>query len=265
MELLVAALAGFAVAALTAPVGVSGAVLLLPVQLSALGMHGPQVSATNLLYNVVATPLGIARLARSARGNGAQMLTVTAAAVPCAVAGAAVRVTWLSDPVLFRALLGVILFGMGVRLLFPSRRRAAPPRPQRERGERGGRGLLATAAGGAALLGAAVGIGGGSLLSPLLIGVAGWATARAAVVALTTTFTTSIVGLTAYAVFDRIGFGAAPAAPDWDTGLALGVGGALGSLVGIALSRRVGEQPLRFLLGGLICLTGATYLVGLLT
>lgn len=260
MELLAAALAGFAVAACTAPVGVSGAVLLLPVQLSALGMHGPQVSATNLLYNVVATPLGIARLARSARGNGAEMLAVTAAAVPCAVAGAAVRVTWLSDPVLFRGLLGVVLFGVGARLLFPSRRETAPSRP-----ERGGRGLLATAAGGAALLGAAVGIGGGSLLSPLLVGAAGWAAARAAVVALTTTFTTSIVGLTAYAVFDRIGFGAAPASPDWHTGLALGAGGALGSLVGIALSRRVGERPLRLLLGGLICLTGATYLVGLFT
>ncbi|MEU0487813.1 sulfite exporter TauE/SafE family protein [Nocardiopsis sp. NPDC006139] len=261
MELLVAALAGFAVAALTAPVGVSGAVLLLPVQLSALGMHGPQVSATNLLYNVVATPLGIARLARSARGNGAEMLVVTAAAVPCAVAGAAVRVTWLSDPLLFRGLLGVVLLGTGVRLLSPSRR-DAPPRPGRERG---GRRLLAAAAGGASLVGAAVGIGGGSLLSPLLIGVAGWITARAAVVALTTTFTTSVVGLTAYAVFDRVGFGAAPAAPDWETGLALGTGGALGSLAGIALSRRMGERPLRLLLGALVCLTGAVYLAGLLT
>ncbi len=261
MELLAAALAGFAVAALTAPVGVSGAVLLLPVQLGALGMQGPQVSATNLLYNVVATPLGIARLARSARGNGAEMLTVTAAAVPCAVAGAAVRVTWLADPLLFRALLGVILLGTGLRLLFPSR---TVPDAGRPGGARGGRGLLAGAAGGAALLGAAVGIGGGSLLAPLLIGVAGWLTARAAVVALTTTFATSIVGLTAYAVFDRVGFGAAPAAPDWDTGLALGAGGALGSLVGIVLSRRVGEQPLRFLLGALVCLIGAVYLVGLL-
>ncbi|CAL9391666.1 hypothetical protein SUDANB121_01278 [Nocardiopsis dassonvillei] len=260
MELLVAALAGFAVAACTAPVGVSGAVLLLPVQIGALGMHGPQVSATNLLYNVVAAPAGIARLARSAHGNGAEVLAVTAAAVPCAVAGAAVRVTWLSDPLLFRALLGVLLFGTGVRLLSPSRRGPAPPRP-----ERGGRRLLAAAAGGASLLGAAVGIGGGSLLSPLLIGVAGWATARAAVVALTTTFTTSVVGLTAYTAFDRLGFGAAPAAPDWETGLALGAGGALGSLVGIALSRRVDERPLRLLLGALVCLTGAVHLAGLLS
>ncbi|MFJ9554586.1 TSUP family transporter [Nocardiopsis sp. NPDC101807] len=266
MEILVAVMAGFAVAAVTAPVGISGAVLLLPVQLSALGMHGPAVSATNLLYNVVATPLGLSRLARSARGHGAEMLVATAAAVPCAVGGAAVRVTWLSDPVLFRGLLAVLMLAMGARLLAVRRTRAsAPPAGAGgARAPRGGRALLALAAGGAALFGAAVGIGGGSLLSPLLIGVAGWLTSRAAVVALTTTLATSAVGLTAYAVFDRIGFGAAPAAPDWGVGLALGLGGALGSLVGIGLSRRVGEQPLRFLLGALITVTGVVYLAGLL-
>ena len=267
MELLVAVLAGFAVAAVTAPVGISGAVLLLPVQLSALGMHGPAVSATNLLYNVVATPLGLSRLVRTARGHGTEMLVAAVAAVPCAVAGAAVRVTWLSDPAHFRALLAVLMLGMGARLLVVRRARAAAPPPPDTRGgtrPRDGRSLLALAAGGAALFGAAVGIGGGSLLSPLLIGAAGWLTARAAVVALTTTLTTSVVGLTAYALFDRIGFGAAPAAPDWSVGLALGAGGALGSLVGIRLSRHLGEQPLRFLLGALITVTGVVYLVGVL-
>ncbi|MEU0241477.1 sulfite exporter TauE/SafE family protein [Nocardiopsis sp. NPDC006198] len=267
MEILVAVMAGFAVAAVTAPVGISGAVLLLPVQLSALGMHGPAVSATNLLYNVVATPLGLSRLARSARGHGAEMLVATAAAVPCAVAGAAVRVTWLSDPALFRGLLAVLMLATGTRLLAVRRARASAPPPTGAGGARparGGRALLALAAGGAALFGAAVGIGGGSLLSPLLIGAAGWLTSRAAVVALTTTLATSVVGLTAYAVFDRIGFGAAPAAPDWGVGLALGLGGALGSLVGIGFSRRLGEQPLRLLLGALVTATGVVYLAGLL-
>ncbi|WP_042281829.1 sulfite exporter TauE/SafE family protein [Nocardiopsis alba] len=258
MDLLLAVLAGFTVAAVTTPVGISGAVLLLPVQLSALGMHGPAVSATNLLYNVVATPLGLRRLVRAARGHGAEM--AVAAAVPCSIVGAAVRVTWLSDPDLFRALLAVLMFGMGLRLLIVRSRKRPEPAPNAPARERG---VLALAAGGAALFGAAVGIGGGSLLAPLLVGVGGWLTSRAAVVALSTTLTTSVAGLTAYAVFDLVGFGAAPAAPDWGVGLALGVGGMAGSLVGIGLSRRLGEQPLRFLLGGLILLTGASYLVGL--
>ncbi|PWV54774.1 MULTISPECIES: sulfite exporter TauE/SafE family protein [Nocardiopsis] len=262
MTLLLAVLAGFCVAAVTTPVGISGAVLLLPVQLGVLGLHGPSVSATNLLYNVVSTPLGLRRLARSARGHGTGMLVAACAAAPCAVAGAAVRVTWLSDPALFRGLLAVLMLGVGARLLVTRSSRPGPgPAPGRVR--RGGA-PLALAAGGAALLGAAVGIGGGSVLAPLLIAVGGWPTSRAAVVGLTTTLVTSVVGLGAYAVFDQVGFGAAPAAPDWGVGLALGIGGALGALVGLSLSRRLGEQPLRVLLGGLLTLTGISYLVGLL-
>ena len=53
----VAALAAsFVIATLASPVGVSGAVLLLPFQVSVLGTPSPAVTPTNLLYNVVATP-----------------------------------------------------------------------------------------------------------------------------------------------------------------------------------------------------------------
>ncbi|MBE2997754.1 TSUP family transporter [Nocardiopsis sp. HNM0947] len=259
MELLAALLAGFAVAAVTTPVGVSGAVLLLPVQIGVLGLHGPAVSATNLLYNVVSTPLGLQRLARGARGQRTETLTACAVAAPCALAGAAVRVTWLSDPAVFRALLAVVLTATALRLLLPVRRRSPAGEGARERRT----GLLAPAAGGAALLGAAVGIGGGSLLAPVLVGAGGWLTARAAVVALATTLTTSAVGLSAYAAFDAIGFGAAPAAPAWGLGLALGAGGALGALVGSGLGGRLDERYLRPLLGTLLLLTGAVHMAGL--
>ncbi|MFE9245987.1 sulfite exporter TauE/SafE family protein [Nocardiopsis sp. NPDC006938] len=263
MILLLAALAGLCVAALTTPVGVSGAVLLLPVQIGVLGLHGPAVSATNLLYNVVSTPFGLGRLARSAHGAGIGPLVAAGAAVPCAVAGAAVRVTWLADPALFRGLLAVLMLGMGARLLVT---RARPRPGTGSPGHRHGGGLpLAAAAGTCALLGAAVGIGGGSLLAPLLIVAGGWAASRAAVAGLTTTLVTSVVGLCAYAVFDRIGFGAAPAAPDWGVGVAMGAGGALGALVGAALGRRLGERRLRLLLGVLVTAAGAATLAGLAT
>ena len=45
--------AGFVIATITSPVGVSGAVFLLPVQLSVFGVPNPQVTPTNLLYNVL--------------------------------------------------------------------------------------------------------------------------------------------------------------------------------------------------------------------
>jgi uncharacterized protein len=43
---------------------VSGAVFLLPVQVSLLGVPSPAVTPTNLLFNVVATPGGLLRYRR---------------------------------------------------------------------------------------------------------------------------------------------------------------------------------------------------------
>ncbi|HEX4116732.1 MAG TPA: sulfite exporter TauE/SafE family protein [Solirubrobacteraceae bacterium] len=52
---------GFLIALITAPAGVSGAVLLLPVQLSVLRVPIPAVTPTNLLFNVVAVPGSLLR------------------------------------------------------------------------------------------------------------------------------------------------------------------------------------------------------------
>jgi uncharacterized membrane protein YfcA len=52
----VALAAAFVFAVATTPAGVSGAVLLLPFQVSVLGTPSPAVTPTNLLYNVVASP-----------------------------------------------------------------------------------------------------------------------------------------------------------------------------------------------------------------
>jgi uncharacterized membrane protein YfcA len=57
--------AGLLVAVLTAPVGVSGAVFLLPIQLDLLRVPSPAVTPTNLLFNVVATPGALLRYKRS--------------------------------------------------------------------------------------------------------------------------------------------------------------------------------------------------------
>ena len=57
--------AGFVIATITAsPVGVSGAVFLLPVQLSVFNVPNPQVTPTNLLYNVLSGPGALIRYVR---------------------------------------------------------------------------------------------------------------------------------------------------------------------------------------------------------
>jgi uncharacterized membrane protein YfcA len=47
---------GFLITLVTTPAGVSGAVLLLPVQLSVLRVPSLAVTPTNLVFNVVAVP-----------------------------------------------------------------------------------------------------------------------------------------------------------------------------------------------------------------
>ena len=53
---IVALAAAYVIATLATPAGISGAVLLLPFQVSVLGTPSPAVTPTNLLYNVIATP-----------------------------------------------------------------------------------------------------------------------------------------------------------------------------------------------------------------
>ena len=58
------ALIAFGIAVFTTPVGVSGAVFLVPVQVSVLHTPSPAVTPTNLLYNLIAIPGALLRFHR---------------------------------------------------------------------------------------------------------------------------------------------------------------------------------------------------------
>lgn len=58
----------FVIVTVTTPVGISGAVFLVPVQVSLLHTPSPSVTPTNLLYNLIATPGGAGPV-REARGD----------------------------------------------------------------------------------------------------------------------------------------------------------------------------------------------------
>src|SRR5947208_1271964 len=97
---------------------------------------------------------------------------------------------------------------------------AAPPRP-RLRG-RLTLGLLAAGVGG---IGGIYGIGGGSILAPILVGD-GRSPAEVAPATLASTFVTSIAGVITFVILSMEHAG--EVSPDWGVGLALGVGGLLG-------------------------------------
>ena len=84
--------AGFVIATITSPVGVSGAVFLLPVQLSVFGVPNPQVTPTNLLYNVLSGPGALFRYARAGQLLGPLARSLVLGSAPGVVIGAVLRV-----------------------------------------------------------------------------------------------------------------------------------------------------------------------------
>ena len=83
----VALAAAFAVSAVATPAGISGAVLLLPFQVSVLGTPSPAVTPTNLLYNVVATPGALYRYWRQHQTGGRLALLLITGTLPGVIAG----------------------------------------------------------------------------------------------------------------------------------------------------------------------------------
>ncbi|MEU1020740.1 sulfite exporter TauE/SafE family protein [Streptomyces sp. NPDC005904] len=247
-------ISGLLISTLTAPVGVSGAVFLLPVQLSVLGVPNPAVTPTNLLFNVVAGPGALWRFRRNGALRGTLARRLVAWTLPGVIVGAAVRVFALPGPGVFRALVAALLLPLGawlwLRTLRPARQRSGP-----QAGEPSAR-VLAGLALSVGVVGGIYGIGGGSLLGPLLA-ACGMPMARIAPATLAATFTTSLAGAAVYAVLSTAS--SEPVAPDWPLGLACGLGGLIGGYLGARLQPHLPETALRLLLGTLAAGLGALY------
>jgi uncharacterized protein len=239
---IVAGAAAFVISAVSTPGGVSGAVLLLPFQVSVLGTPSPAVTPTNLLYNVVATPGALYRYWRQGQTGGGLAATLIAGTLPGVVAGSLVRVRLLPEPRLFDLVVAAVLLPLGCwlaltrsRLAFGDGRSIHLPSPALV--------LLAAAVG---CIGGIYGIGGGSIIAPILIG-AGRPASQVAPAALASTFVTSVAGVVTFTILSAQTHGSV--APNWPTGVALGVGGVLGSYVGARLQSRLPDLLIRRLLG----------------
>ncbi|MEU8139646.1 sulfite exporter TauE/SafE family protein [Streptodolium elevatio] len=245
--------AGLLISLVTAPVGVSGAVFLLPAQVSVLGVPSPAVTPTNLLFNVVAGPGALWRYRKSGRLGGPLTRLLIAGTVPGVVAGAVIRVFAVPGPRVFRLFIAVFLLPLGLWLCLRTLRGPAPAhRPTGRPSPRATR-RLAAAVG---VVGGIYGIGGGSLLGPILVG-RGMPVAVVAPAALAATFVTSVVGAATFALLSLASSG--DTAPHWWTGVACGVGGLAGGYLGAVLQPRLPETALRYLLGSVAAGVGALY------
>jgi uncharacterized protein len=242
--------AGLAIATVTAPVGVSGAVFLLPVQLSVLLVPNPSVTPTNLLYNVIAGPGALVKYRRNGQLTGRLARQLLTGTIPGVVVGATIRVFLLPGARPFRLVAGMVLLMIGAWLI----RRTMGP--QHGHSPPSDRAVLLLSLG-VGVVGGVYGIGGGSILSPILVG-SGMALATVAPAALASTFVTSIVGALTYAILAIFAEGSI--APDWPIGIACGFGGLVGGYLGARLQPHVPEHALRLLLGGLAVGIGILYL-----
>jgi uncharacterized membrane protein YfcA len=247
-ELAIAAGLGALAAAIGTPTGVSGGLLLLPLLLTVFDLDGTVASATNLLFNIVSTPAGIARQRHIDRQV---TLLLVGPAAPAAALGALANVFLLGDSAAFRVLVAVLLGSVAVSLLLPR------PRPTGDTPLTGStRWRLIGVGVASGLLGGFYGLGGAVLAAPAALLLTGRPVVRVSGAALVATLVVSVVGLTTYAILDIAGRTTVNT-PHWPLGLALGVGGIVGGYYAARYVTRIPDRMLRAALAILVGLGAA--------
>ncbi len=179
---------------------------------------------------------------------------LVAGTLPGVVAGAMIRVELLSGARTFTLIAAGVLLPLGLWLALSGQRlprlRQGPPTRAAGRWIWGIALIVGT-------LGGVYGIGGGSLLAPILLAM-GFSAYEVAPATLTSTFLTSVAGIATYQVLQVTHGGTI--APDWALGAFLGAGGFAGTYLGARLQRRLPELALRRLLGIIACAVAARYI-----
>ncbi len=246
--------AAYAISVVSTPAGISGAVLLLPFQVSVLGTPSPSVTPTNLLYNVVSTPGALFRYWRQGQTGGRLALVLIAGTLPGVVAGSFIRVKLIPGPRVFDVVVAAVLVPLGVWLSLSRPARTYQPGRRVWRIPALALAVLAVLVG---CVGGIYGIGGGAILAPILIG-SGRKPSEVAPAALASTFVTSAGGVITFAILSLHQH--TSVAPDWPTGIALGLGGLAGGYTGARIQSRMPDLLIRRLVGVLIIAIGAYYL-----
>jgi uncharacterized membrane protein YfcA len=252
-------LAAFIVSFFCSMVGVSGGVLLLPFQMSVLGYVAPSVSATNLVFNVVAIPGGVLRYARERRMDWRLASVIGVGTLPGLLIGWWLRVHWLLDPRLFKVFVGLVVLWLAVRLA-RNQGRGSPMV-----------GASAVAAGEwgvvsvvpialvIGVIGGAYGLGGGAFMAPVLVTMLRLPIHAVAGATLFGTLVTSVAGVALYQ------FLPAPPGietrPDWALGILFGVGGVAGMYVGARTQKHVSQRVLELGMAAVLALLAGDYAI----
>jgi len=268
--------------------GISGAFLLLPFQMSILGYTSPSVSATNHVFNIIAIPSGVYRYIKEKRMLWPLAKTITFGTLPGVFIGAWIRIEFLPDPKNFKVFAGGVLLYIGLKLLKDILSKNTGKDTRQAITGTGFHSLTVTDTsfkkvrftfGGklyayapltiyvlcffVGIIGGIYGIGGGSIIAPVLVTLIGLPVYVIAGAALLGTFVTSVSGVIFYN-FLAYAYPHITIAPDWMLGTLFGSGGFLGMYFGARSQKHVKEIYIKSILAGCILFVAIKYIVGFL-
>lgn len=270
----------FIISFFTSMAGVSGAFLLLPFQMSVLGFTSPSVTSTNFLFNVIGTPGGVWRYIKESRFAWPLALVIVAGIIPGVFAGYCIRILFLPDPRIFKIFVGVVLMLLFLKIITDVRGTDTEPNNEDCKVSDGLKNVSINIAGGhfdfqgethsfptlglfvlslaVGIIGGIYGIGGGSIIAPLLITVFQLPVYAVAGAVLLGTFASSVAGVIFYSTVPIKG---ALAGPDWMLGILFGLGGFLGMYLGAKVQKFCSEKWIRIILGAVVFIVAAKYIL----
>lgn len=269
----------FAISFFTSMAGISGAFLLLPFQMSVLGFTSISVTSTNFLFNVIGTPGGAYRYLKERRLAWPVASIIVGGILPGVLIGYYIRIQFLPDPKSFKLFVGIVLLFVAVKLFkdvwtkstggqatscsLKDRMRNISLTLKETRFDfrntthsfaTGGLLVLAFAVG---IVGGVYGIGGGSIIAPLLITIFKLPVYTIAGAVLLSTFASSVAGMAFYSLIPLNG---TVAPPDWLLGILFGTGGLLGMYFGAKMQKFVSEKWIKLVLGLIVFTVASKYI-----
>ena len=277
-RVLIAFFTAFVIAFFASPSGISGAFILLPFQISVLGITDPSVNSTNFLYNIIAIPSGVYRYWKEGRMLWILALIMISGYIPGIYIGSLIRTTFLLDLKKFKLFISLVLLFLAFNLLRSLNVKEVKDVDRKIKAFKSVKGfvslkqlslkkvafdfwneeysfqpigvfLIAFVIG---IIGGAYGVGGGALIAPIVMSLFKLPIHAIAGANLLGTYTSSVMGIVSYASLGYF--------PKLDVGLALGFGGVTGMYCGARIQKYMPERLIRSILTILIFLLAFKYL-----